>query len=107
MGIEVVYRFSGLAVRKMGAAPAVRPHSGKQIGRDGDVAGFSDLIGEILHPVGHAEDFVDDEHYGRLTLRLRINDESLDRAPIVLDANPFAMATRLFPLRLGPILPRN
>src|SRR5882762_6660346 len=100
-------RFVGFALRKIGAAPAVRPHSRKQVGSDSNVAGFSDLIGEILHPIGHTKDFVNDEDDRRLTLRLRINDKCFDRAAIVFDANPFAMARRLFQLGLGPILRRN
>jgi len=74
--------------------------------RDGE-AGFRDLVSEVLYPVGHAENFVDYEHNRRLALRLRIDDECFDRAAIVLEGDPFAMARRLLELGLGPVLSRS
>src|SRR5208282_1698839 len=60
--------------------------------------------GEILHPIRHAEDLVDDEHHGALILRLGIGDKGLDGAAVVLQGHPFAMPRRFFELRPGPIL---
>src|SRR5260221_7081242 len=105
--MEVPHSLRDFVLRKSRAAPAIRSHAGKQIGRAGDLAGFGDLVGEILDPVGHAKDFVDYEHDRRLALRLRVDDEGFDGAAIVLDGDPFAMPWRFLELSLGPVLRRG
>ena len=54
------------AFRKIRRAAAVGRHAGEQVRRDRDVAGRRDLIGEVLHPVRHAENLMDDRTTGTL-----------------------------------------
>src|SRR6266849_5438071 len=94
-------------LRKRSAASAIRSHAGEQIRRNGDVAGFGNLVSKILNPVGHAKNFVDYKHDRRLALRLRIDDERFYRAAIVLEGDPFTMPRRFLQLGLGPVLRRS
>ena len=52
-------------------ASAVRCHTRQQVGSDCQIARLCKLVGDALHPVGHAENLVDYNHRGRLGLRLR------------------------------------
>ncbi len=47
---------------------AARRHAGEQVGRHGNVSGGGKLIRHFLHPIAHAEYFVDDQHHGCLVL---------------------------------------
>src|SRR5437867_5524039 len=60
------------------------------------------FIGEELHPIGHAEDLVDDDHRGRLRLHFRIDDKGADGAIAMLHIHPLAMARRLLEFLLSP-----
>ena len=91
-----------------GAAPAtVRPHAGKKVGGDRDVTGFRHLVSQILHPIRHPENLMNDEHHGCLVLRLGVDDEGLHRAPIVLYGDPLTMSRGLFHPRARPVLGQN
>ena len=104
VGIQVAYGFHRFAFRKIAAAAAVRAHAGQKIGSGRDVARRGHLIRQILYPVGHAENFMDDQNHGSLALRFGINDKCFYRAAIVLNGDPFAVARRFFERRACPIL---
>src|SRR6266849_3917151 len=70
VGIKVADGLHRFAFREVGAAAAVRAHAGEKVGSDCNVAGRGDLICQILHPVRHPKDFVNDQHDGNLALRL-------------------------------------
>ena len=78
IGIEVAHRFHRLALIGEGSASAtIGSEAGKQVRCDRDVAGFGKFISQVLHPIGHAKDFVDYENDRTLVLRFRISDERL------------------------------
>src|SRR5207244_5926615 len=52
---------------------AIRPHSGKQVWSDRNVTSFGKFIGELLHPIGHAKNFVDYNDCRSLFLNLWID----------------------------------
>ena len=96
--------FHGFAFGEAVAAAAVRAHAGEQVGGDGDIACGGELVSEILDPIGHAKDFVDDKHDRRFAFGFGINHEGLDGAVAVLYGDPFAVARGLFERGLGPVL---
>ena len=101
-------RTTHASTRGEGAAPAaVRSHAGKKVGGDRDVTGFRHLVSQILHPIRHPENLVNDEHHGGLVLCLGVDHESLHRAPIVLNRDPLTMSRGLFHLRARPVLGQN
>src|SRR6266478_6783455 len=100
----MAHRFHRLAFGKIAAAAAVRAHAGKKIGSDRYVARRRNLVSQILNPVRHAEDFVDDQHDRRLALRFGINDKRLDCAAVVLDGYPLPMTWRFSKRSLGPVM---
>src|SRR5581483_3166055 len=104
VGIEFADGFHDGIGREGSSAAAVRAHTGKKIGSDGNVAGFGDLVGKVLDPIGHAEDFVNDEDDGRFVLGFGIGDEGFDRAAVVLDGDPFTVARGFVELGHGPVL---
>lgn len=69
------------------------PHARQQVGRNGDISGGGELIGHILHPVGHAEYPVNYQNYRGLVLGFRIRDEGLHRAAVVFHSDPLAVST--------------
>ena len=87
----MAHGFHRFALRKVAAAATVGAHAGKKIGGYGNVARRGHLIRKILHPIRHAEDFVNDQHDGSLALRLGVDDEGFDRAAIVLNGHPLAV----------------
>jgi len=68
VGIQVADGFHRFAFGKIAAAAAVWTHAGEEIRRDRNVARGGNLVRQVLHPVGHAEDFVDDQDDGRFVL---------------------------------------
>ncbi len=100
----MAHRFRRLSFRERGAAPAIWPHSRKQIRRNRDISRCSHLVCQILHPVRHSENLVNDQHHRPLVLRLRIRHERLDRPPVVLHRHPLAMPWRFRQLVFRPIL---
>src|SRR5579859_3501850 len=105
--IQLAHRFHRLSLRKRRTPPAVGTHSRKQVWRNSNVTGCSNLIRQILHPIRHPEDFVNDQHHGPFVLRLRIHDESLHRPSIMRHGYPLLVPRRLCQLLLRPILRGN
>ena len=94
--------------RGEGAAPAaVRSHARKQVGRHRDVTGFRHLVSQILHPIRHPENLMNDEHHGGLVLCLGVDDEGFHRAPLVLYGDPLTMSRRFLHPRARPVLGQN
>ena len=85
-------------------ASAFRTHSGKQIGRDCNVARFGQLIRQAANPIAQAEDFVNDHNSRSFVLDFGINEKRIDGAAAVFDLHPFLMARRLVHALFGPIL---
>ena len=56
----------GVALERFGSAAAFA-FAGEQIGRDGDEALGGERVGDAAHPIGQAEDLVDDDDDGRLS----------------------------------------
>ena len=104
VGIEFVNGLHDVVGRNAVGAATVGSHAGEKIGSDGDIACGGDLIGEVFDPVGHAEDFVDDEDDGSFVFGFGVDDEGFYGAAIVLDGDPFAMARRFIEFGDGPVL---
>ena len=85
-------------------AASVRSRPREEVRRDRDVAGRRELVDHPAHPVGEAEDLVDQHHRGRLALRLWESEEAADLAVAVLEGDPFEVARRLLKAGLGPVL---
>src|SRR6185437_8828401 len=85
-------------------AAAVRSHAGKQIGSNGDVAGGGELIGAVFDPVGHPEDLVNHEDYGRFGARFRIRNERGYGAVAMFDGDPLAAPRRFIDGGARPVL---
>ena len=85
-------------------ASAVWSHPGQQIGSDRDVTGFGKFIRQLLHPISHAEDLVNDHDRSGLLVYFGIDNEAVDLAIAVLNLHPFVMARRFRELLFGPIL---
>jgi len=93
--IQVAHRFRDLVWRKRGTTSAVWSHAGEQVRSYSDVTRRGHLVGEILDPVRHAEDFVNQNNHRPLVLRLGIYHEGLNRSAIPLHSNPFLVTGRL------------
>ena len=74
----------------------------KQIGGDGDVAGFGELVGDAADPIGEAENFVNDNDGRGFIFHFRIGDETVDFAVVVIDFDPFAVAGRVYRAEVWP-----
>src|ERR1700722_864519 len=105
--IQMAHRFRHLVLRKVGGTATVRTHSREQVWSDSDIAGCGYLVGKILDPIRHAKDFVDQNYYRPLILRLGINHERFNRTAVMLDRDPFAMSRRFFQLGARPVLSPN
>src|SRR6266852_6075526 len=103
----MAYGFHRFTFRKIAAAAAVGAHAREKIRRDCNVACRGDLVSQILNPIRHAEDFVNDQDDGSFALGFWIDYKCLDRAAIVLDGDPLAMARRFFTCGARPVLRRS
>src|SRR5438874_2002968 len=92
------------ATAEFGCAAAAGRRAGKEVWRDGDVTGLSQLVGHAAHPIAEPEDFVDYDHGGGLVLDFGVGDEAIDLPVPVFDFHPFQVARRFFESGLGPIL---
>src|SRR5260370_32602076 len=63
-------------------------------------------MGQLLYPITHAEDFVDDDDRSGLLVYFWIDNEAVNLATAVLDLHPFTMARRFRELLFCPILNR-
>src|SRR5947207_14652415 len=70
--VEFAYGFPDRVFREGIRAAAVCSHAGEQVGRDGDVARGSDVVGQILHSIRHAKYFVGTQQSWRGALRMSI-----------------------------------
>ena len=104
-GRQLADRRAHVACRNILRPAAVRPHAREQIGSDRQVAGFRKLVGHVLHPIGHAEDFVDDHNRGRFLPRLRVSQERFDGPAVVFYRDPFVPPRRFVHGLPRPILP--
>lgn len=96
--------FAHFARGKGGGTAAVGTRAGKQIRGHRDVSGFGDLVGEILHPIRHAEDFVNHQHHGGFPAGFRIGNEGFDVAAVVLDRNPLPVPRGFVYFLTSPVL---
>ncbi len=104
VGIEFADGFHHFVGGNRRSAAAVGPHAGKEVGSNCDVTGSGDLVGQILNPVGHSENFMNDQNDRPLVFYFRVHNESFDRPAIVLHGDPLAVARRFCQRGLGPIL---
>ena len=75
---------------------AVRAHAGEEVGCEGDEALLRELVGDAAHPVGQAEDLVDDDDDPRLLLLLGVDDPRHELPAVgELDVDPLPVPRRL------------
>ena len=83
----------GAELRRVAAAGG---GAAEQIGRDGQVARFGQLIGHAADPIGEASVFVNHDHRGRRMIDFGIHDPSMHLAAALrLDVGPLMMPRRL------------
>jgi hypothetical protein len=93
-----VHAGEGVGVAAVGAS------AGEQIRRDDDVAGGGEFVGNLLGPVGEAEDLMDEDDDRDLLADLGVDDEGLHRAVAVFDGYVLAVAWRGVEPGLCPFL---
>ena len=98
---------ASLALGEVATPATIRSHARKKVRSYRDVTGFRHLVGQILHPIRHPENLMNDQHHGGLVFCLGVDDEGLHRPPVVLYGDPFTMSRRLFHPCARPVLGQN